>query len=168
MDPKTTQEILDDLIPSFEALEAKSSAVLEFLKHEGIASDEKLAPYLDQAENASSVRWLGVRVRIERLLAAAEKESAEKSADAEKEPKKSSTDKEDKKPEAAEEKPREAAVGKSESDDKTDKNKDAAATLEPTAKSDDTTNQDDKNSDRARHGERNSTSTVSTADQKVA
>jgi hypothetical protein len=78
MDPTTTREILDDLIPSIEALEAKSTAVLEFLKHEGIASDEKLAPYLEQAASASNVRWRGVRVRIERLLSSAEKDSAEK------------------------------------------------------------------------------------------
>jgi hypothetical protein len=78
MDPKIAQEILDDLIPSLEELEAKSTAVLEFLKHEGIASDEKLAPYLEQAAGASNVRWLGVRVRIERLLTAAEKDSAKK------------------------------------------------------------------------------------------
>lgn len=86
MDPKITQEILDDLIPSIEAVEAKSTAVLEFLKNEGIATEEKLAPYLEQAASASNVRWLGVRVRVERLLAAAEKESAENAAEARKKP----------------------------------------------------------------------------------
>lgn len=89
MDPKITQEILDDLIPTLEALETKSTAVLEFLKHEGVASDEKLAPYLEQAASASNVRWRGVRVRIERLLSSAEKDSAEKRK----------TDKQEKKPE---------------------------------------------------------------------
>jgi hypothetical protein len=83
MDPKITQEILDDLIPSLEGLEAKSTAVLEFLKHEGVATSEKLAPYLEQAARASNVRWLGVRVRIERLLSSAEKDSAEKRKDKE-------------------------------------------------------------------------------------
>lgn len=78
MDPQITKEILDDLIPSLEALEAKSAAVLEFLKAEGIASDEKLAPYLEQAASASNVRWLGVRVRVERLLSSAEQKSEEK------------------------------------------------------------------------------------------
>ncbi|MGH9516510.1 MAG: hypothetical protein ACRD3P_12635 [Terriglobales bacterium] len=81
MDPKIVREILEDLIPSLETLEAKSTAALEFLKHEGIASDEKLAPYLEQAASASNVRWLGVRVRIERLLFAAEKDSAQKRTD---------------------------------------------------------------------------------------
>jgi uncharacterized protein YdaU (DUF1376 family) len=98
MHPKIGQEILDDLIPSLEAVEAKSTAVLEFLKGEGIANEEKLAPYLDQAARASNVRWLGVRVRIERLLSAAEKNSAEKR-----------TDKEEKKPETAQHKAGEAS-----------------------------------------------------------
>lgn len=84
MDPKITQEILDDLIPSLESLETRSTAVLEFLKSEGIATDEKLAPYFEKAATASNVRWLGVRVRIERLLTAAEKESADKKADEDK------------------------------------------------------------------------------------
>lgn len=84
MDPKITQEILDDLIPSLESLETRSTAVLEFLKTEGIASNEKLAPYFEKAATASNVRWLGVRVRIERLLSAAEKESADKKADEDK------------------------------------------------------------------------------------
>lgn len=187
MDPKITQEILDDLIPSLEALEAKSSAVLEFLKREGIAGDEKLAPYLEQATSASNVRWLGVRVRIERLLSAAEKDSARKQADAEKESRKNSTDREDKKPPAAEKNSLQPDTAKSESEenpkssrpesseekpgkDKAEKNKDAETARKPAeTKSDDSTNQDDKNGDRARTGERDSTSTVSTStDQKVA
>src|ERR1700688_3470576 len=80
MDSTITEEILNDLIPSLEALETKSTAVLEFLKNEGIATDEKLAPYLEQAAGASNVRWLAVRVRIERLLSSVEKQSEDKKA----------------------------------------------------------------------------------------
>jgi hypothetical protein len=84
MDAKIAEEILNDLIPSLEALETKSAAVLEFLTNEGVASDEKLAPYLEQAASASSVRWTAARVRIERLLTSVEKESVDKkSADEE-------------------------------------------------------------------------------------
>lgn len=78
MDPTVAEEILNDLIPSLEALETKSTAVLEFLKKEGIASDEKLAPYLEQAASASNVRWLAVRVRIERLLSSVEDKTEDK------------------------------------------------------------------------------------------
>lgn len=86
MDPKITQEILDDLIPSLEALDARSAAVLEFMKHEGMASDDKLAPYLEQATRASNVRWLAVRVRIERLLSAADSAQKQKTEPEEKKP----------------------------------------------------------------------------------
>ena len=81
MNSTITQEMLDELIPSLKALDTQSAAVLEFLKHEGIASDEKLAPYLQQAASASNVRWLGVRVRIERLLSFTQNDSAEKQSD---------------------------------------------------------------------------------------
>jgi hypothetical protein len=84
MDPKITQEILDDLIPSLENLETRSTAILEFLKDEGIADDEKLAPYFEKAASTSNVRWLGVRVRIERLLSSAEKESTDNRSDSDK------------------------------------------------------------------------------------
>lgn len=107
MDPKIAQEILDDLIPSLEALEAKSTAALEFLKHEGIASEEKLAPFLEHAANSSNVRWRGVRVRIERLLSSAEKDSEDKR----------SKEKEEKKPETAQTKPAEKSQPRSEAED---------------------------------------------------
>jgi hypothetical protein len=77
------QEILHDLFSSMEALETQNTAILQFLKDKGIATDEELASHLEQAGNASSVRWRGVRVRADYLFAstikaaeqAAEKES---------------------------------------------------------------------------------------------
>jgi hypothetical protein len=41
---------------------------MAFLKDQGIASDEKLAPYLDQAGNAASVRWRAAGVRMDHLF----------------------------------------------------------------------------------------------------
>ena len=73
------QEILHDLFSSMEALETQNTPILQFLKDKGIATDEELASHLEQAGNASSVRWRGVRVRADYLFAsaikAAEKES---------------------------------------------------------------------------------------------
>jgi hypothetical protein len=78
------QEILHDLFSSMEALETQNTAILQFLKDKRIATDEELASDLEQAGNASSVRWRGVRVRADYLFASAikaaeqvaEKESA--------------------------------------------------------------------------------------------
>jgi len=74
------QEILHDLFSSMEALETQNTAILQFLKDKGIATDEELASHLEQAGNASSVRWRGVRVRADYLFASAIK-AAEQAAE---------------------------------------------------------------------------------------
>src|ERR1700687_4163128 len=76
------QEILHDLFSSLEALETQNTAILQFLKDKGIATDEELASHLEQAGNASSVRWRGVRVRADFLFASAIK-AAEQAAEKE-------------------------------------------------------------------------------------
>ncbi len=76
------QEILHDLFSSLEALETQNAAILQFLKDKGIATDEELASHLEQAGNASSVRWRGVRVRADYLFASAIK-AAEQAAEKE-------------------------------------------------------------------------------------
>ena len=84
MDENTNivEEILHDLFSSMEALETQNTAILQFLKDKGIATDEELASHLEQAGNASSVRWRGVRVRADYLFASAIK-AAEQAADKE-------------------------------------------------------------------------------------
>jgi hypothetical protein len=73
MDEKIVEQILDDLYSSFEDAETQSAAILLFLKDQGIATEEKLAPYFEQAGRASDVRWRAARVRMASLLASAMK-----------------------------------------------------------------------------------------------
>jgi len=80
MDAKIAEQILDELAPTFEGIESRSEAILHFLKDKGIATDEELAPYLEQAAAASSVRWRALRVRMGRLFSLAEKSDEEKLA----------------------------------------------------------------------------------------
>jgi hypothetical protein len=62
------KEIFDQMFALLESLETQNIAVVQFLKDEGIAADDKLAPYLEKAGNASSVKWRAARARMEHLL----------------------------------------------------------------------------------------------------
>jgi len=79
------KEVLGELFGLLEAQETNSAAILQFLKDAGLATDEKLAPYLEQAGNASSVKWRAARIRMEFLLSPVQKQTAEPEAKAEKE-----------------------------------------------------------------------------------
>src|SRR5690242_18308078 len=68
MNNEAMREVLNDLFSHLERLETQSEAVLQFLKEKKRVTDKQLAPYLEQAGNASSVRWRAARVRIDHLL----------------------------------------------------------------------------------------------------
>jgi hypothetical protein len=80
MDAKVMEEALNELFPALEALETQSGAIMQFLKERGIASDQDLAPFLEQEAKASNVRWRAARLRVDHLLAGAAKaaEASEK------------------------------------------------------------------------------------------
>ncbi len=71
------KEVLDDLFALLETLETQNIAVVQFLKDQGIATDETFAPYLERAGAASSVKWRAARARMTFLLAPAPKKSTE-------------------------------------------------------------------------------------------
>jgi len=89
MNENIAQEVLHELFSSLEALDTQSTAILQFLKRKGIATEEELAPYLEQAGDASNVRWRAARVRIDYLLSSAMKAAEQ---DARKEPPKTAED----------------------------------------------------------------------------
>src|ERR1700756_3867976 len=68
MDEKIAQLILDELFSSLENLESQTAAIMQFLKEKGGASDEQLAPYLERAGRASSIKRRAARVRLDYLL----------------------------------------------------------------------------------------------------
>jgi len=80
VDIKVAEEFLDELFSSMEALETRSTAVLQFLKEQGEVTDEELAPYMEQASLASNVRWRAARLRMMSLFSSAVK-SIEESSD---------------------------------------------------------------------------------------
>ena len=75
--PKQLKEILGELFSLLEAMETSNLAVLQFLKEKGIANEKEFAHFLEQAGNASSVKWRAARVRMEYLLTPIKKETWE-------------------------------------------------------------------------------------------
>jgi cobalamin biosynthesis protein CobT len=68
MNVDLAQELLNELGSSLENLETQQAALLQFLKDNGIVTDDQLAPYLTQAGKTSNVRWRVARIRLERLF----------------------------------------------------------------------------------------------------
>jgi len=68
MNSEALKEVLNELFSHLERLETQNEAILQFLKEKKRVTDKQLAPYLEQAGNASNVRWRAARVRIEHLL----------------------------------------------------------------------------------------------------
>jgi hypothetical protein len=68
---EAVKELVNDLLPTLQAADSRSVAILRLLKDKGVVSDDELAPYLEQAANASSVKERAARVRFEHLIASA-------------------------------------------------------------------------------------------------
>jgi hypothetical protein len=87
MQPDTLKEVLGELFALLETQETNSTAVLQLLKDQGIASDEKLSTYLDEAGKASNVKWRAARMRMEHLLTPIQKEKQDKDKSKQAQPK---------------------------------------------------------------------------------
>jgi hypothetical protein len=81
-DSEAVKEVLNVLFSQMEKLETQTEAMMLFMKEKQKVTDEQFAPYLEQAGKASNVRWRAARVRIEYLIAGAEREQ-EKEQEAE-------------------------------------------------------------------------------------
>ena len=103
MNAHVAKELLNELSASLEALETQNAALLELLKEKGIVTEEELAPYMEQAGNASNVRWLAAKVRLERVFEAAvkEEEKARQAVNESKPKNEAQPDKTDRRPEEA-------------------------------------------------------------------
>jgi hypothetical protein len=86
--PEPIKEILDELFSLLESLETQSLALTQFLRDQGIATDEKLAPFLERAGNASSVKWRAARARMQYLLSPVAKKTDDEEKVKNKEPEK--------------------------------------------------------------------------------
>jgi trichohyalin len=69
------QEVFNELFIHLEKLETMSEGILLYLKEKKRVTDKQLSPYMEQAGNASNVKWRAARVRVERLLTAKDEES---------------------------------------------------------------------------------------------
>ena len=69
IDENVVEEMLDELFSILETLETQNRAILEFMKDRGIAKEEELAPFFEEAAKASNVRWRATRIRVNHLLA---------------------------------------------------------------------------------------------------
>ena len=74
MDNSAAEQLLDELLYAMETLETRCAGVLQFLKAGDHATDEQLAPFMEQAANASNVRWRAARLRMTSLLHSAMKD----------------------------------------------------------------------------------------------
>ena len=72
MNAQLIEEILDELDPIFQST-GTSAGIVRLLKDKGIVNDDDLAPYLEQAATAGSIKWRATRLRLERILKSAVK-----------------------------------------------------------------------------------------------
>src|SRR5215472_17028069 len=68
MDADALKKAFNELCPHLESQETQITALLEFLTVKGMIKKEDFDPFLEEAGNRSSVKWLAARLRIEHAL----------------------------------------------------------------------------------------------------
>lgn len=70
------REALEELLDYLEQVETQSGAVLQYLRDNGGVTDERLAPYLTRAGDASGVKSRAIRARFDFLFSTDENPSS--------------------------------------------------------------------------------------------
>jgi hypothetical protein len=68
MPDNPVKDALYELLDYLEQVETSSGALLAFLKDNGTVTDEKLAPYLEQASTATEVKSRAIHARFDYLF----------------------------------------------------------------------------------------------------
>ncbi len=63
------KEALYELLDYLEQVETQCGALMAFFRSNGTVTDQKLAPFLEQADNATDVKSRAIRARFDNLFA---------------------------------------------------------------------------------------------------
>ena len=72
MDKDAINKAFSELYSHLESLETQTTALIQILTAKGIITDKEFAPFVEEAGNASYVKWLATRLRVEHVLSTSE------------------------------------------------------------------------------------------------
>jgi hypothetical protein len=70
------EQVFEELLPYLEILDAQIGGIVQLLKDKGVTTTQEFAQYVQRADKGSSVREVGLRVRMEYLFSIAAQRSA--------------------------------------------------------------------------------------------
>lgn len=65
------EQVFEEILPYLETLDAQIGGIIRLLKDKGITTNEELAKYAQQGDDAANVRERGMRARMEYLFSSA-------------------------------------------------------------------------------------------------
>ena len=69
------EQVFEEMLPYFEALDAQIAGIIRLLKDKGISTNEELGKYIERGDDAANVRERGMRARMEYLFSSAVKQT---------------------------------------------------------------------------------------------